>query len=54
LTVNIGAALLGAGQRDDGWFDLNLQGTGDQIYSALIHLNDLGVEIWQDTEDQGC
>ncbi|NJP08853.1 MAG: ABC transporter [Leptolyngbyaceae cyanobacterium RU_5_1] len=56
LTVNIAAALLGPNARDDGWFDLELEGTGEQIRSALLYLNELDLEIWQDdanAEDDG-
>ncbi|MBW4695047.1 MAG: NIL domain-containing protein [Lyngbya sp. HA4199-MV5] len=53
LTVNINAALLGANARDDGWFDLELRGTREQIRSALLYFNDLDLEIWRDgTEAQ--
>jgi ABC-type methionine transport system ATPase subunit len=50
LTVNITAALLGANGREDGWFDLDLQGSQAQIQSALIDLNDLDLEIWYDSD----
>ena len=46
VTVNITAALLGANARDDGWFDLELRGTSQQIKSALTYLNELDLEIW--------
>jgi ABC-type methionine transport system ATPase subunit len=49
LTVNFNAALLGVKTHDDGWFDLELNGTSQQIESALIYLNDLDVEIWSDS-----
>jgi ABC-type methionine transport system ATPase subunit len=52
LTVNIAAALLSANARDDGWFDLELQGTVEQIRGALLYLNDLDLEIWYDTDAQ--
>ncbi|HEY9896930.1 MAG TPA: NIL domain-containing protein [Candidatus Sericytochromatia bacterium] len=53
LTVNITAALLGANARDDGWFDLELYGTNQQIRSALLYFNELDLETWRDdTEDQ--
>ncbi|MBC7971380.1 MAG: NIL domain-containing protein [Verrucomicrobia bacterium] len=53
LTVNITAALLGANARDDGWFDLELRGTHEQIRSALLYFNELDLEIWSgDTEEQ--
>jgi hypothetical protein len=50
LTVNIAAALLGANAREDGWFDLELQGALPQIQSALLYLNDLNLEIWYDSD----
>lgn len=54
LTVNITAALLGANARDDGWFDLELHGTSQQIGSALVYFNELDLELWRDnTEEQG-
>ena len=46
LTVNINAAILGANNKDEGWFKLDLQGTTAQIQTALIYLNDLGLETW--------
>lgn len=49
LTVNIAAALLGANARADGWFDLELRGNQEQIRSALLYLNELDLEIWQDS-----
>jgi len=52
LTVNIAAALLGANAREDGWFDLDLQGTVPQIQSALLYLNDLDLEIWHEGEPE--
>jgi ABC-type methionine transport system ATPase subunit len=55
VTVNIAAALLGSNARDDGWFNLELQGTQPQIQSALTYLDELDVEIWSrsDTEQDG-
>lgn len=50
LTVNIAAALLGANAREDGWFDLELQGTVPQLQSAFVYLNDLDLELWHDSE----
>jgi len=45
--------LLGANARDDGWFDLELRGTHEQIRSALLYFNALDLEIWSgDTEEQ--
>ncbi|MDQ2098954.1 MAG: NIL domain-containing protein [Tychonema bourrellyi B0820] len=51
LTVNFNAALLGVKTSDDGWFDLELNGTTQQIDSALIYLNDLDVEIWSNSNN---
>jgi len=39
-------ALLSANARDDGWFDLELQGKPSQIQSALTYLDELDLEIW--------
>ncbi len=52
LTVTITAALLGANARDDGWFDLLLQGSDSQIRSGILYLNDLNIEIWQDSDGE--
>ena len=49
LTVNFNAALLATKTTEDGWFDLELQGTQTQIQSALIYLHDLDVEIWSNS-----
>jgi hypothetical protein len=48
LTVNISAAILGANAIGDGWFDLDLQGTPEQIDSGLNYLKELKLEIWED------
>jgi ABC-type methionine transport system ATPase subunit len=50
LTVNIAAAILGANAVGDGWFDLDLQGTTAQIDSAITYLNELHLEIWDDSQ----
>ncbi len=52
LMVTITAALLGANARDDGWFDLLLQGSDSQIRSGILYLNDLNIEIWQDSDGE--
>ncbi|WP_019498108.1 NIL domain-containing protein [Pseudanabaena sp. PCC 6802] len=53
VTVNITAALLGENKQEDGWFNLELQGTNRQIRSALNYLNELDVEFWhQNTSDR--
>ena len=51
LTVNITGALLGANARDDGWFDLELRGTREQIRSALLYFNELDLEIWNENTE---
>jgi ABC-type methionine transport system ATPase subunit len=53
LTVNITAAILGGNANGDGWFDLELQGTNAHIQSALIYLNELDLELWNDHEADG-
>jgi ABC-type methionine transport system ATPase subunit len=52
LTVNIAAAILAANARDDGWFDLEISGTAQQINSAKIYLNDLDLEVLSEPRDQ--
>ena len=52
LTVNITAALLSANARDDGWFDLELQGKSSQIQSALTYLDELDLEIWNQSTSE--
>ncbi|KOP23686.1 ABC transporter [Hapalosiphon sp. MRB220] len=49
LTVNISAAILGANAIGDGWFDLELQGTSEQIDNGLNYLKELELEIWDDS-----
>ncbi|BAY88206.1 MULTISPECIES: NIL domain-containing protein [unclassified Tolypothrix] len=49
VTVNITAAILGANAVGDGWFDLELQGTDTQIQSALSYLDELSLQVWDDT-----
>jgi len=51
VTVNILAALLGPNSRDDGWFDLELLGTANQIESALNYLKELNLEIWRNSDN---
>ncbi len=50
LTVNISAAILGSNAIGDGWFDLDLQGTPAQINNALVYLNDLDLQIWDESK----
>ena len=51
LTVNVKAALLSSGIREDGWFDLEITGTNRQIQSGLIYLDELDVKIWHKSTD---
>jgi ABC-type methionine transport system ATPase subunit len=53
LTVNITAAILGANANGDGWFDLELRGELAQIQAAIEYINDLGLEIWRETDPDG-
>ncbi|MDX1976677.1 MAG: rhodanese-like domain-containing protein [Pseudanabaenaceae cyanobacterium bins.68] len=54
LTINISAAILGENTNSDGWFKLDLVGSQAQIQSALVYLNDLGLEIWsKENHDEG-
>ncbi len=47
LTINIAAALLEAHTRDDGWFNLEIQGSCQQVEAGLAYLMELDVEIVQ-------
>lgn len=53
LTINITAAILGGNANGDGWFDLVINGAADQIDSALTYMNELDLEVWQDTDPDG-
>lgn len=46
LEVNIVAALLSANTQNDGWFDLEIRGSSQQIDDALLDLAELNVEVW--------
>jgi ABC-type methionine transport system ATPase subunit len=50
LTINITAAILGANAVGDGWFDLDLKGTDTQIQDGLNYLQDLKLEVWDDSQ----
>lgn len=52
VTVNITAALLSANARDDGWFELELKATGQQLQTALTYLNELDLEIWDQSTSE--
>jgi NIL domain len=53
VTVTITAALLSTNINGDGWFDLKLQGTEEQINSALSYINDLDLELLDTPETDG-
>jgi len=53
ITINIVAAVLGANANGDGWFDLALQGPAIHVEQALTYINDLGVEVWHEIEQDG-
>jgi hypothetical protein len=48
LIVNITSASLPPDLQDDGWYDLDLWGNSQQIYSSLIYLEKMGLPIWVD------
>jgi len=50
LTVNILAAQLSNQASDGGWFDLEVQGPSNQINNGILHLNDLGIEMWRESD----
>lgn len=50
LTVNITAAILGANAVGDGWFDLELKGTDTKIQDGLNYLQNLELEVWDDSQ----
>jgi len=47
LVVNITAAVLGENPNEEGWFNLELRGTPDQIRSGLVYLEELDLEFWE-------
>lgn len=46
VTITIRATLLSANAVDDGWFDLELQGSAGSALSAIQALVDLGADVW--------
>ncbi|ACK71847.1 conserved hypothetical protein [Gloeothece citriformis PCC 7424] len=46
LEINILAALLAANSQNDGWFDLEIRGSSEQIDNALLDLAELDIEVW--------
>jgi hypothetical protein len=46
LLVNITGAMLGEDTSGQGWFDLELRGTPNQIQSGLAYLQELELKIW--------
>ncbi len=53
LTINIKGALLAPNSQEDGWFDLELHGTGGKIAQAIGYLNDLNLEIVPEDDSDG-
>ncbi|MEN9233508.1 MAG: NIL domain-containing protein [Gloeomargarita sp. DG02_1_bins_92] len=47
LVVNLRGGLLSPSHEDDGWFDLDVQGTPAQIQSGLDYLRQRGLQVWQ-------
>ncbi len=45
ITVNILSALLNPDVEGDGWFDLDLWGTTEQIFSSISYLQELGLSL---------
>jgi ABC-type methionine transport system ATPase subunit len=52
VKVNIVAAILGANAEGDGWFDLVLSGSPQEVDSALIYLSELDVRVWQESSTE--
>ena len=50
VTVNIISATLGV-NAGSGLFHLSLKGNPPQIQTAIAYLNDLDIEIWEDSSD---
>ncbi len=46
LTINIVAALLGTSYRNDGWCDLELLGSSQQVEAGLTYLQQLNIEVF--------
>ncbi len=47
VTINIVAAMLGTSYRNDGWCDLELLGSPQQVEASLAYLQELNIEIFQ-------
>lgn len=47
LRVNIVAALLQADTKDNGWFQLEIKGSSQQVEAALTYLQTMNIEIEQ-------
>jgi ABC-type methionine transport system ATPase subunit len=50
LKVVFLAAILGKNGQGDGWFDVKLLGTSQQINNALVYLTELDIEIWHERD----
>lgn len=53
LRVTITAALLGVNGKEDGWFDLHLQGNQNQLDRGIHYLTSLNIEVWLEGESEG-
>ena len=49
ITVNIIGASLPGNQQEDGWFDLDLWGKPQQLFSSCDYLQKLNLPLWLDT-----
>jgi hypothetical protein len=52
LDINFHAAVLGANANGDGWFDVSLRGTSEQIVNGFLYLNELDVEVLHRSLDE--
>lgn len=50
LVINIRAAILGANAIGDGWFDLDLQGSSENIKLGITYLQNLALEVWDNNQ----
>jgi hypothetical protein len=53
ITVNIISALLNPDVKGDGWFDLDLWGTTQQVFSSVSYLQELGLPLSLDSSLHG-
>jgi hypothetical protein len=53
LVVNFHGAWLGSNGREDGWFDLLLEGSKSDVEAGLAYLRQQGVEFWTEFPPEG-